>query len=74
MFSAYLTVSKYEAMLMEMGGPGPTEDKMILVFQTLDKLIPNLGVFTRVMELCRGQLFGKCCGPPILPEDNLILP
>ena len=45
-------------MLVERGGSEPTEEKMILVFESMDKIIPNLGVFSRVMKLCREELFG----------------
>ena len=48
---------KYEAMLKECGGPGPTEDKMILVFKVLDQIMPHLGVFTKLMKMCRDEIF-----------------
>jgi len=49
---------KYEAMLKECGGPGPTEDKMILVFKVLDQIIPHTGMFMKLMQMCRDEIFG----------------
>uniref|UniRef100_UPI00398E8431 uncharacterized protein n=1 Tax=Pristiophorus japonicus TaxID=55135 RepID=UPI00398E8431 len=35
----------------------PTEDRMNLVFHVLDDLLPQLGVFTRVLKLIRDELY-----------------
>ena len=51
--------TKYETMLLEKGGSGPNEDKMILIFQILDQMIPQLGVFAKIMRMIRREIFGK---------------
>ncbi|XP_067858905.1 uncharacterized protein [Heptranchias perlo] len=35
----------------------PTEDRMNLVFQVLEDLLPQLGMFTRVLKLIRDELY-----------------
>ena len=61
----FFLASKYEAMLLERGGVGLNEDKTLLVFQVLDQIIPNLGVFNEVMKSVRDELFGKIDNDPV---------
>ncbi|XP_072413434.1 uncharacterized protein [Chiloscyllium punctatum] len=35
----------------------PTEERMNLVFQVLDDLLPHMGVFTKVLKLIRDELY-----------------
>lgn len=37
----------------------PTEARMRLLFQVLEDLVPQLGVFSRVVALIRDELYGK---------------
>ncbi|KAI0233898.1 hypothetical protein LSAT2_015868 [Lamellibrachia satsuma] len=51
------TATKYEARLLEQKGGILTEERTILVFDVFDKILPHLGVFQKVMEMCRDELF-----------------
>ncbi|KAK2176160.1 hypothetical protein NP493_678g01056 [Ridgeia piscesae] len=49
--------TKYEARLLEEKGGPLTEERTILVFDVFDKILPHLGVFQKVMQMCRDELF-----------------
>jgi len=57
----YVGVAVYQGMLLDKGGlgTGPTTEKTVVTFQLLDKIVPQLGVFTGVMKLVRDELHGK---------------
>jgi len=57
-----LLVNKYELMCVEhmaQGRHAPDEEKMLVAFEALDALIPNLGVYTRIFKKLRDDLYGK---------------
>lgn len=43
---------------MAQGRRGPDEEKMLVAFEALDALIPNLGVYTRIFNKLRDDLYG----------------
>jgi len=51
--------TKYEARLLEEKGGPLTEERTILVFDVFDKILPHLGVFQKVMQMCRDELFSQ---------------
>ena len=51
--------TKYEARLLEEKGGRLTEDRSILVFDVFDKMLPHLGVFQKVMQMCRDEFFSQ---------------
>jgi hypothetical protein len=59
--------SALQSKLLDLGGlgNGPTEDKTVLVFHTIDCLIDQLGVYKEVMKTCRNELFGEFLPPDI---------
>jgi len=62
MCTGYVSVNKYELLCVERatrGQSGPDEEKMLLAFQALDTLMPNLGVYTRIFKRLRDDLYGK---------------
>ena len=50
--------NKFKMLLMEQSGKGLTEERMVLVFQALDELVPKLGVYQRIFQRLRDDLFG----------------
>lgn len=61
MFFLLILVNKYELMCVEhmaQGRRGPDEEKMLVAFEALDALIPNLGVYTRIFNKLRDDLYG----------------
>ncbi|RUS88807.1 hypothetical protein EGW08_003437 [Elysia chlorotica] len=74
LFEGNSPVNKYELLALEKHSKGLTEDRILLAFQALDELIPNLGVFTRIFQKLREDLFeavysdeltGTCASPGI---------
>lgn len=53
------TVNKYNLLILEQSTKDLTEERILLAFQALDELIPKLGVFTRIFQKVREDLFGK---------------
>ncbi len=51
---------KYEAILLEKVGTGLTEERILLVFRILDQVLPQLGVFSKVVKKMRDEIFGNC--------------
>ena len=45
-------------LTLEQNGAGLTEDRVVLVFQALDELVPKLGVYSRIFQKLREDLFG----------------
>ena len=58
-FYSTFVAKKYEAVLLEKVGKGLTEDRILLVFQIFDQIIPQLGVFSKVIKKIRNEIFGK---------------
>jgi hypothetical protein len=54
-----VSASVLEGMLLDSSGlsNGPTEDKLVIVFHTLDTIIPLLGVYRDLIKVCRTELF-----------------
>ncbi|PVD30283.1 hypothetical protein C0Q70_09547 [Pomacea canaliculata] len=50
-------VNKYDLMVLEHGATGLTEERMVLAFQVLDELIPQLGLYSRIFTKLREDLF-----------------
>ncbi|XP_012934651.1 uncharacterized protein LOC101853915 [Aplysia californica] len=57
LFEGNSPVNKYDLLTLEQQGVGLTEERMVLAFQALDELIPNLGVFSRIFQKLREDLF-----------------
>ncbi|KAM4636970.1 uncharacterized protein O3C94_018003 [Discoglossus pictus] len=43
----------------------PTEQRIRVVFEVLDKMTPQLGVFSKVLRLIRTELYDAFYSPPI---------
>ncbi|GFS07518.1 hypothetical protein ElyMa_002991200 [Elysia marginata] len=74
LFEGNSPVNKYELLALESHNKGLTEDRILLAFQALDELVPNLGVFTRIFQKLRDDLFeavysdeltGTCASPGV---------
>lgn len=52
------SATKYEACLLERNGQSLTENRIAIVFDVIDKIVPHLGVFSRVTKMCRKELYG----------------
>jgi len=44
--------------MKEIGQNGHDDERMVLVFNALDQIIPQLGVFSPITALIRNELFG----------------
>jgi hypothetical protein len=51
------SVTAFEVKLLELGKSDITEEKVNFVFETVDKLIPHLGIYKGIFSLCRDLLF-----------------
>ena len=69
-------VSVLRGRLLELGGleNGPTEDKTIVVFHTLDCLIAQLGIYKEVVKTCRDELFSEFASVVFIIYASLFLP
>jgi hypothetical protein len=45
--------------LKEIGQNGHDDERMVLVFNALDQILPQLGVFSPIAAVLRNELFGK---------------
>ena len=54
----FVVVNQYELLTLEQSQQGVTEERMILAFQAVDELIPQLGVFSRIFQKLRDDFFG----------------
>ncbi|XP_059165212.1 uncharacterized protein LOC131947844 isoform X2 [Physella acuta] len=56
-FDVNSPVNKYEVLTLEKHTSGLNEEHIFLAFQALDELIPNLGVYSRIFQRLRQDLF-----------------
>ncbi len=45
--------------LKEIAQNGHDDERMVLVFNALDQILPQLGVFSSIAAVLRNELFGK---------------
>ncbi|ESO98340.1 hypothetical protein LOTGIDRAFT_159143 [Lottia gigantea] len=53
----YSIVNKYDVLTVEWSGSGLTEERIVLAFQALDELIPQLGIYSRILSKLRNDFF-----------------
>ncbi|CAL1530077.1 unnamed protein product [Lymnaea stagnalis] len=56
-FDVNSPVNKYDLLTLEQQSKGLTEEHILLAFQALDDLIPHLGVYTKIFQKLRADLY-----------------